>query len=793
MSTSTEKLRKATLKVTPSSRKTAGSTSGLLRVNTRSAAASHSRKSFSLAGDSRLLEKGPAPVTGRGVQVFDESGNDVTPRPLCHPDPATTQPRQTKIFAAQDASGASVSDFLSTTFQTTNTSFAGPFTRSVLESSAMSRSSQSTMESLNDEIEDSSAKCSISVSLSDLQVKKEEGKEVMREDMLDDVVERYLTETGTFWLLDMPAVSVSVDAAEAESVKERNRAYIDLCKNRMGNDKYVERGMQTFNGALKTKELQSEAVSLADAAVMATTWDMYDTYSSDGGVGEATESADQSTSPDIILSQSRESSKTPERTMSVLSSTSMASSLSSQKETAALFTLSEDKASPQLLLQSEKFQQDLCVMERVVLQNIFQARLAAYRRLPVMKDPDTLHKPSETLGVEMGAVPPAPALELLWSFSCELTVGQSVSSMAWNKKNPDLLAVGYGQFDLKNQKPGLICCWSLKNPMWPERIFPCQSGVTALDFSASHPGQLAAGMNDGSIAAFSVQSRERTAVLDSSECPHKHSGPVWQVKWTDQDSGPWGEDKGETLVSVSADGRISRWILRKGLHCMDLLKLKRIGSKAVRKQGGEKTRRSEAYISRQTAGLCFDFHPRDPNIYLVGTEEGHIHKCSCSNNEQYLETYTSHKGPVYKVTWSPSCPDVFLSCSSDWTIRLWRQDLLTPVLVFTSLHRAVFDVSWSLRWATVFVAVNEDRLEIWDLGANILDPTIVSSTRPGVKLTSLLSATQTDCVLLGDSNGHVGVCQLNDLGAGDSQVNWKHTHNGRQVNSNSTSHCFACI
>lgn len=54
---------------------------------------------------------------------------------------------------------------------------------------------------------------------SDLQVKKEEGKEVMREDMLDDVVERYLTETGTFWLLDMPAVSVSVDAAEAESVK----------------------------------------------------------------------------------------------------------------------------------------------------------------------------------------------------------------------------------------------------------------------------------------------------------------------------------------------------------------------------------------------------------------------------------------------------------------------------------------------------------------------------------------------------------------------------------------------
>ena len=28
----------------------------------------------------------------------------------------------------------------------------------------------------------------------------------------------------------------------------------------------------------------------------------------------------------------------------------------------------------------------------------------------------------------------------------------------------DLLAVGYGQFEFTEQKGGLICCWSLKNP-----------------------------------------------------------------------------------------------------------------------------------------------------------------------------------------------------------------------------------------------------------------------------------------------------------------------------------------
>lgn len=32
--------------------------------------------------------------------------------------------------------------------------------------------------------------------------------------------------------------------------------------------------------------------------------------------------------------------------------------------------------------------------------------------------------------------PQPPAVELLWVFSCELTRGLGVTSMAWNKKNP---------------------------------------------------------------------------------------------------------------------------------------------------------------------------------------------------------------------------------------------------------------------------------------------------------------------------------------------------------------------
>lgn len=75
--------------------------------------------------------------------------------------------------------------------------------------------------------------------------------------------------------------------------------------------------------------------------------------------------------------------------------------------------------------------------------------------------------------------------------------------------------------------------------------------------------------------------------------------------------------------------------------------------------------------------------------------------------------------PVNCVTWSPLSHDVFLTCSSDWTIQLWKQDHFHPVLGLTSTQRAVYDIQWSPKWATVFGVVSEGRLEIWDLHSSM--------------------------------------------------------------------------
>ena len=39
---------------------------------------------------------------------------------------------------------------------------------------------------------------------------------------------------------------------------------------------------------------------------------------------------------------------------------------------------------------------------------------------------------------------------------------------------------------------------------------------------------------------------------------------------------------------------------------------------------------------------------------------------------------------MYCIQWSPFVADAFLSCSADWTVRLWHQDCTKPAATFVS-------------------------------------------------------------------------------------------------------------
>jgi len=119
-----------------------------------------------------------------------------------------------------------------------------------------------------------------------------------------------------------------------------------------------------------------------------------------------------------------------------------------------------------------------------------------------------------------------------------------------------------------------------------------------------------------------------------------------------------------------------------------------------------------------TGGLCFDFHKTMEFLFLVGTEEGRIHKCSKAYSSQYLETYDGHSMAVYSVRWNPVHPNIFVSASADWTVKVWDHAKKAPVLTF-DLGQAVGDVAWAPYASTVFAAITTDGIvHVYDLNVN---------------------------------------------------------------------------
>lgn len=97
-------------------------------------------------------------------------------------------------------------------------------------------------------------------------------------------------------------------------------------------------------------------------------------------------------------------------------------------------------------------------------------------------------------------------------------------------------------------------------------------GITTCKFSESNPNLIAAGTYDGVVAIYDIRRKEGNPVTENKEMLGKHNDAVWEVQWVGKGS---GGDKGETLVSISADSRVVEWSMKKGLEYTDLMNLKR--------------------------------------------------------------------------------------------------------------------------------------------------------------------------------------------------------------------------
>ncbi|XP_014779549.1 dynein intermediate chain 2, ciliary isoform X1 [Octopus bimaculoides] len=339
----------------------------------------------------------------------------------------------------------------------------------------------------------------------------------------------------------------------------------------------------------------------------------------------------------------------------------------------------------------------------------------------------------------------------LWKFSFDKAKHLTVTSLCWNPKYKDLFAVSFGSYDFGNQYNGMILLYTLKNPSYPKYYTSTDCGVMCLDIHPVYCYMLCAGLYDGSVAVYNFCNRE--PLLQRCTAKNgKHLGPVWEVRWQKDNL------EGNALFySISSDGRIVEWIIVKNeLLPQEIIKMPLPDGPA---EGPDGTK-----LILYGCGTTFDFHSEINYLYIAGTEEGHVHSCSKAYSTEVMSTIKAHHMSVYKIAWNKYHPKIFITCSADWTVKIWEHGLQTKNALFTfDLSSSVGDVAWAPYSSTVFAAVTDTgKVFVYDLSLNKYDhlcsQVIVQKKR--TKLTHIAFNNEDPVIIVGDDRGDVTCLKL---------------------------------
>ncbi|KAK3922466.1 Dynein intermediate chain 4, axonemal, partial [Frankliniella fusca] len=415
----------------------------------------------------------------------------------------------------------------------------------------------------------------------------------------------------------------------------------------------------------------------------------------------------------------------------------------------------DDKLRAVLLLPA--FRRAALQMERVLAAQAFKPAQELYRGLP----------PTDPLAPDLRF---EYRLHPLWRMECEWAAGRAVTGLVWNDDNPDLLAVGYGRYLQQDQATGLVCMWSAKNPLLPERMYRFAAPVTAISFARTRPNLLAVGMADGGLALLDVSAPEKSVVADAGDTSESGVAspswePLWSMMWMSGEEFHLDE---QVLVTAGQDGQVVRW--RRGERGVEWTPMLRVpmaegGEKGVpRLLAASGTCPERGVGLRQFAGvLCMAPVPLDPVRYLVGTEDGCVHECSTNYLHQHKSVFVAHAGPVYRLSFSPFCEKLFLTCGADWTVRIWALGVNEPLVTLAAGMQSVEDASWCPRNSTIIASISGDEVCMWDLRRKTYVPASRTPWSYPSPPTALLFSPGQDNILVGDRDGRIVTFALQDM------------------------------
>ncbi|KAL3286367.1 hypothetical protein HHI36_000874 [Cryptolaemus montrouzieri] len=492
---------------------------------------------------------------------------------------------------------------------------------------------------------------------------------------------------------------------DAKSVAEAPKGRKKKLTNQFN---FCERASLTYNLPVRSQEIQTIPPPRANFSALVLQWVIYDAYQKDFEAQELEKELEKERREKekaVVVSRPKVVRKKPGKT---------------QISEAVKMRIAEGWK----------------VLERMINQNTFY---------DIAKDYRYWEDPADEFREEEGTLLP------LWKFTYDKVRKNTVTDIEWNPYYYDLFAVTFGYLDfVKPIKDGAICVYTLKNPSYPDYICMTHCAAMCITTHETFPYMMAVGLIDGNVMVYNIQQTCKEPAYRSNNVTNKHKGIVWQVRWA-----PDLPDGELNFFSIASDGRINNWVLMQNELAATTVFMLYLPMDPVTGPDG-------TYMKMRGSACCVAFHPKDPLIYLVGTETGSIYECSTAYSSMYLFVYEAHHMPVYRIDFNKYNSDIFASCSADWRIKIWEHRRNEPLFVF-DVGSSVGGVKWAPYSSTVFAAVTTiGKVFVFDINVNkyksICEQAVVSKKRN--KLTRLAFNHNLPILIVGDDKGCVTTLKL---------------------------------
>ncbi|KAF7317958.1 WD-REPEATS-REGION domain-containing protein [Mycena kentingensis (nom. inval.)] len=338
------------------------------------------------------------------------------------------------------------------------------------------------------------------------------------------------------------------------------------------------------------------------------------------------------------------------------------------------------------------------------------------------------------------------------------------------KRFPELTVASYNKNHAAlNEPAGIVAVWNTHSVERPEFVFHSPSDVLSVLFSPFHSNLIFGGTYSGQILLWDNRSKH-LPVLKTPLSAAGHTHPVYAMQMV-------GTQNAHNLITSSTDGTVCSWLV-------DMLAQPQVDL--------------PCFFVRRLPTCChygLGFPNNETTTFWVGTEEGNVYQANRYDRagakaglNQY-DTYKGHAGPVMGLHFHPLAgpvdfSDLFLTCSVDWTVKLWRAKSLSkpstaphaiaPLYSFDEADDYVYDVKWHPQHPAMFGSVDgSGKFDLWNLNADTEVPAVSTSVGSGRAINKLQWNKDGRHAALGGSDGKLYVYDIGDMGTPrGGEVEW---------------------